>query len=463
MKQKSRLLAAFSLLMAVTMLIGCVANPTVAPATVAPATGAPATDAPAPAPVKVLYWSTSWFPASQEGRKASVVKFNQEYKGKIEVEYIQGESSARKQYIEGGIAAGGGIACVMEYDARVMDWYSKGYVNDLRPYITPEIKAYMTDDQWIARTAPDGAIPLSGTTLAEMNFLYYNPAHFEAAGIKPATLDNPWSWDTLFENAKLLTVDINGKQLGEAGFDKANVAHWGYISGLDGEKVIQNGMDYAQMAMGAPIIRQENGKWGWFLDDKGAKAYERYLTSVLAGISPEAAIGMNGDTMNQLFAEGKVSMLLRATFVRPALVSNFPDFKFAAMPMPMNPDDKMFYVAGGEGLVMTKYCEQPEAAAEFIFWMMKPENNAIFVFGNGMTPANIGALDVEPYASDRDWDIIRSYLKTGVTYITPYNPNLQEFYDTVVAPTLMEVGAGTMSFADANKLIQEQAILMLNK
>jgi hypothetical protein len=40
---------------------------------------------------------------------------------------------------------------------------------------------------------------------------------------------------------------------------------------------------------------------------------------------------------------------------------------------------------------------------------------------------------------------------------------MQEFRDTIVAPTLMDVAAGKTSFADANKLIQEQADKLLNQ
>ena len=276
-------------------------------------------------------------------------------------------------------------------------------------------------------------------------------------------MDKPWNWDTLFENAKLLTVDVNGKHLGEDGFDKNNVAHWGYVERLDSEKVLENGLNFAQMPMGTPVIRQENGKWGWFLNEKGAKAYERYLTPIQAGITPEAAIGLGGDTIEQMFAEGKAAIILRETFAIPTLHMNFPDFKFAVMPIPMDTGDKIFYNAGGEGMVMTKNCDQPKAAAEFMFWVMKPENAAIYAYGNGMTPADNQGLDYEPFKSDPTWDIIRNYLKIGIPYTVPFNPNMAEFRDTIVAPTLMDVAAGKISFADANKLIQEQADLLLNQ
>jgi fructooligosaccharide transport system substrate-binding protein len=452
MKKNRHLFEIASLILAIVILMGCAAQPTAAPQP----TG----------PVKVQYWSNGWFAQSIDARKAIVDKFNQEYKGKIEVEYIQGNWDDGEQYIQNGAAAGGGIACLMEwYDVGAQDWYRKGYVNDLRPYITPEITALMPEASWKARTfADDSAIVMNGTVMGDLLLtLMYNPQYFKDAGIEPATVDKPWNWDTLFENAKKLTVDVNGKHLGEDGFDKNNVAHWGFVERLDSEKVLENGLNFAQMPMGKPIIRQENGKWGWFLDDKGAAAYERYLTPIQAGITPEAAIGLGGDTIEQMFAEGKAAIILRETFAIPTLHMNFPDFKFSVMPIPMNPGDKIFYNAGGEGMVMTKNCDQPAAAAEFMFWVMKPENAAVYAYGNGMTPADNQGLDYEPFKSDPTWDIIRNYLLIGIPYTVPFNAHMAEFRDTIVAPTLMDVAAGKISFADANKLIQEQADKLLNQ
>ena len=156
-------------------------------------------------------------------------------------------------------------------------------------------------------------------------------------------------------------------------------------------------------------------------------------------------------------------MIIRETFGIPIIHDNFPDFKFAAMPIPSEPGEKVFYKAGGEGMVMTKNCEHPEEAAEFIFWTMEPENLAPYAYGNGMLPGNYKALDAEPFKSNPNWDIIRDYLTRAEVYVTPFNPNLPEFRDTVVAPTLMEVVEGKRTFAEANELIKEQGDITLNQ
>ena len=177
-----------------------------------------------------------------------VEKFNKENEGKVQVEYIQGDWSTGETYIQSGAAAGGGIACVMDWwSGGAIDFYTKGWVLDLTPYMTPERRALMIEEQWKARTADDGAIVANGTVLEEpLLMVHYNPALLEAAGITPATVDDPWTWDELYANAKLLTLDVNGKNATEAGFDKNNVKQWGYIHRIDAEKAWQDGMFFAQ-------------------------------------------------------------------------------------------------------------------------------------------------------------------------------------------------------------------------
>jgi ABC-type glycerol-3-phosphate transport system substrate-binding protein len=417
-------------------------------------------------PVTIQYWSTAWFPSSIAGRKRLVDTFNKEYEGRIHVEYVQGDWDQGETYIQSGAAAGGGIACVVEWDDEggAQNWYRKGWTLDLRPYLTQERRALTSEEQWKARTFPDdGAIVSSATVLWEPAvILLYNPAHFEAAGIAPATSDDPWTWDELYENAGLLTVDGNGKHLGEVGFDPGKVKQWGYLPRLDPEKVWEYGLRFAEDRMGAPVIREQDGVWGWNLTAEAVKTYERFLTPVQAGIAPQLSIGLTGDSQYQAFVDGVASIMLAETFAIPILHDNYPEFKFAAMPAPRAEGDKIFYKAGGEGMVITKHCDHPKDAAEFIFWMMKPENLAVYAYQNGMIPANAQALGLEPFKSDPNWDIIRDYLSKAEVFSEPFNPNLNEFRDTVVAPTLMEVVEGKRTFADANALLQAKAKEMLN-
>jgi len=443
-------------LIVLTMIIAACSQ--AATPTAAPTAGA--------GPVVVQYWSNGWFPSSIAGRQALVDKFNQEYNGRIQVQYIQGSWDDQATYIQAGAAASGGIACVMETGAPdALDFYRKGYVQDLRPYLTAERRALTDEVQWQARTYPDdGAIVANASVLAEpILTLLYNPAALEKAGVQPAAADTPWTWEQLFDNAKILTLDANGKHLGEDGFDSANVVQWGYVARLEAEKVWENGMLFAQGRMGQAVIREENGKWGWFLDESGQDVYQSFLSPVQLGVAPPEAIGLGGDALHQMFADGKAAIILRETFAIPIIHDNFPSFKLGVMPTPATSEDHVFYQAGGEGMVLTKSCQTPAEAAEYLFFIMRPENAAVYAYGNGMLPGNLKGLNEDPFKSDPNWDTIRTYLSKAEAFSVPFNPHLPEFRDTVVSPTLVDVAAGKMTFAEAEKIIEEQGATILNQ
>ncbi len=467
MARNKRLLLSKSLtlLTALVILAACAAPaaPTIAPTAVPQATTAPATSQKV---VNVQYWSNGWFPESIGARNAVVDKFNQEFKGRIHVEYIQGNWDDQATYIQSGAAAGGNIACVMETDApSALDWYGKGYIQDIKQYLTPERKALADDVQWQARTYPkDGAIVANATVLAEpILVLMYNPDALSKVGITPATPDKPWTWQQLYDNAKLLTLDAKGKHLGEDGFDKTNIAQWGYTARLEAEKVWEHGLVVAQDRQGKPVVRQENGKWGWFLDDSAKEVYKTYLGPVQLGITPPEAIGMGGDALLQIFGSGKSAIILRETFDLPQLKIQFPNFKPSVMPIPAGPTDKVLYAAGGEGMVIPKSCATPAEAAEFMFFVMRVDNAGTYAHGNGMLPGNLKALDQEPFASDKNYDTLRAYLKRAQPFVVPFNSHIPEFAQTVVEPTLVDVAAGKKTFDEAEKIIEEQGAAILNQ
>ena len=66
-------------------------------------------------------------------------------------------------------------------------------------------------------------------TAAEAYALFYNKQAFKDAGVAdlPTKMENALSWDQLVEIAKKLTIDQNGKNATEAGFDKTKIKQYG--------------------------------------------------------------------------------------------------------------------------------------------------------------------------------------------------------------------------------------------
>ena len=50
-----------------------------------------------------------------------------------------------------------------------------------------------------------------------------------------------------------------------------------------------------------------------------------------------------------------------------------------------------------KGWSSPRIATNPEEAAEFVFWLMQPENLAVYAYQNGMIPANSESLEVDPF------------------------------------------------------------------
>jgi len=88
-------------------------------------------------------------------------------------------------------------------------------------------KADFLDYIWFNGTKPNYTWAISGA--GETFGLFYNKDLFKAAGVEtpPAQSEQAWTWDKFVEVAKKLTIDKNGKNAAEAGFDPNNIKQFG--------------------------------------------------------------------------------------------------------------------------------------------------------------------------------------------------------------------------------------------
>jgi ABC-type glycerol-3-phosphate transport system substrate-binding protein len=416
-------------------------------------------------PVKIGVYTVTWSKSSQEMMAKLIEMFNEEHQGKIEAEYIQGDWGEVDTYVTSGVAGGGGIADVIEIDTgTALNWYNQGFVTDLRPYITDEFRATMPAYLWDARTAEDGAVFMGGTVTGNEVLIYYNPELFSKAGVEPPPVDQPWTWDELIANAKLLTLDAAGKHLGEEGFDPNNVVQWGFLPRIDDEKVWEEGNVFVLQSTGSPMIRKgDDGTWDIFFDESGLPALKAYTSVIQEGVTPPMAIGLSGDSQNEAFAQGQAAMILRAFFNVAVIHDTYPDFEFSVMPIPVKSGGKYYVDNAGQGFAVPATSEHPEAAAEFIYWFQTATPNAMFANALALAPVNDKAWEESPLSDSPDWAAMRFYKSIEEVVKADYNVHTNEFVTTTYAPTMMAVVNGDMSLEEAVETIKQAAKDILNQ
>jgi len=403
-------------------------------------------------PVKIGVYSVAWSTSSINMIQELIQKFNTEHEGKIEAEFIQGDWGEAENYLTAGVSGGGGIADLIEYEVNgAYSWYEQGYIIDLSPYITEEVKSTMPDELWDARSADDGGVFFSGTVTGSYLLVYYNPKALEAAGIALPSEGEVWTWAQFMDNAKLLTVDANGKHLGEDGFDAENVVQWGFMPRLDNEKIWEEGSLYAMQATAKPLIRKgDDGQWDIFFDDQAKDALKYYLSVIKEGITPMEAIGLTGSSQDEAFYQGTAAMVQRDVFNVAVLHDNYPDFEFGVMTIPMDNVNTYFQdPTNGQGFAIPVTSEHPAEAAEFAFWMQQPENQAMWSKALTMSPVNTEAMEDPLIADNPDFVAMKFYKSMEEFVQSEICPNQSEFVTTVYAPIMMEVLMGNITLDDA--------------
>ena len=131
------------------------------------------------------------------------------------------------------ISAGTGPDCWFDANRTTGMLTRKGVTTDLEPYLaadpTFEEEDYVPN-VWIAQTY-DGkrwGLPWDSGAMC----LGYDKDIFDAAGLEYPAPDVWLTWDDVLELALQLTIDLDGNKPGDAGFEPARVAQYGFKPGL---------------------------------------------------------------------------------------------------------------------------------------------------------------------------------------------------------------------------------------
>jgi multiple sugar transport system substrate-binding protein len=111
---------------------------------------------------------------------------------------------------------------------------------DLAPYIQKTGFNLSAFDPLLLKYFQTGAGQVSLPFAVYPAAIYYNPAMFDEAGLAyppqkygekyrlPDGSEVDWNWDTFTQIARLLTIDINGRNSTEPGFDRTHITQFGY-------------------------------------------------------------------------------------------------------------------------------------------------------------------------------------------------------------------------------------------
>ncbi|MFA6978554.1 MAG: sugar ABC transporter substrate-binding protein [Ignavibacteriaceae bacterium] len=370
----------------------------------------------------------------------------------MKVEYIQGTWNSAHDYLITTFETGD-VPDIFHYESSVIiDYAMRGYLTDLSPYISPEMKSDILEVAWATVTRPNGEV--SGIPfLIESLVVLYNKTLFEKDGIVPPTREHPWTWDDLQVVARKMTKDTNNDgvidQYG-AGFGLRNSAN-----------IIMN----TSISFGGSFFRKEGDHFVVKVKSEEKKLLQTIVDMLYKDKSAStASIGESGAGMIPGFFSGRYAMLVGiGSWGRQQLVENAPkDFQWGVMP-PIKAQTQR-YGASMQTLSVPKKSKRAKEAMMFIDFMLNSKNTARLALNDWMLPARKSCLAMPEFQDTiGGWDITCSAVPTLSVGSWLGAPGYVEWKSRVANPIFQELFAGRLSVDQAAKRIEHESNIILSR
>lgn len=332
--------------------------------------------------------------SSDEGQHYArlIEQFNEQYAGTYHATISQiarsGDAGGYDDKVNAAIS-NGGLPDVFTVDGVTVAQYAEaGAIVPIDEYVTEEdLKDF--NPSIIQQGTYDGKLYTLGAMDSSVG-IFYNKDMFEAAGITPATAEDPWTLDELTEAAKKLTTDDC----------------YGITMSLDSK-------DETLIYFFLPLIQSQGGN----IFSEDGTLTEGYLngpetTNVLNWIKEMTDSGyVSATPAENSFELGQAAMALTGSW-EPGNLAKF-DINWGLMPMAIYDDSATPASACGSWtFAMSGNCpdDRKEGAAELLRFMTNTDACAGMYAANGMPPARQSAFDTIKEFNEEPLSVFRYQL-----------------------------------------------------
>ncbi|MCC3763407.1 extracellular solute-binding protein [Glycomyces sp. TRM65418] len=322
-----------------------------------------------------------------EATEAIVAAWN-EANPDTQVELVQGSWDNVHDQLVTQFQGGTAPDVIHDESADIMGFANQGYLADLSPYLSDDVKGAVSDDIWKSVTAPDGAV-VAAPTLLQSYVVFVNTDAFADAGVAiPAGETLAWD-DFQALAAQLTTAETYGVGWG---MQQPTAAVMNLALGFDGTFFSGTGDDVA-IEVGANELAVP--------ERLHAMAYEdRSLDPV--------SLTQSGSDVLPGFFDGKYAMYVAGNYVAQQITESAPEgFEWAVLP-PLAGTAGAVQAANPQTMSVAAESEHVEAAAAFVDFFMRPEHQAALAQGDWLIPSSTEAraLVAENTAGEHGWEAI---------------------------------------------------------
>ena len=185
--------------------------------------------------------------------------------------------------------------------------------------------------------------------------MFYNKDAFAAAGIEAPTVENPWTWDQLYENAAILQ-EKSGIKYGFAA--DVSRARYDILMYGNGGSMVEKDGDSFKVTINSP---------------QNVKTLEQFVQANNEVMPKAIWAGGTTDNPVEYFKNGDAAILLSGSWNYNTFTSEISKFDFGVMPTPVGSQCQSAII-GGAALAIPKDGKNPELAKQFVQWLFEEEN-----------------------------------------------------------------------------------------
>ncbi|MCX5561582.1 ABC transporter substrate-binding protein [Streptomyces sp. NBC_00038] len=392
--------------------------------------------------ITLRFQSLAWQEESVDANKELVEEWNAAHPD-VKVEYVQGSWDSVHDQLLTSFEGGEAPDIIHDASDDLADFAYGGYLADLSELLTERLKSDIPQRSWETATFGDGiyGVPF----LQEPRVLIANAEWLKESGVRIPTPENPWTWEEFRSIAKELS---GGGKYGVAWPLKEPVSATLNLSLSTGGQMFHRGED------GKVTVRFDAA------DEVVPRTVHDEVNT--DGSASTTTLGMGGSDTLPGFFGGKYAMVPLGFSYRQQIVQQAPKgFEWQVLPAPAGADGLTQGVSP-QTLSVAEDSPHKKEAAEFIDFLLQPENMVRLALGDWMLPTGTEALkDPALHTTKDDWatgTALAAHLRSAPAQSVRGYP---EWKDKVATPAFQEYYSGAIDLDELRKRLVEDGNLVL--
>jgi ABC-type glycerol-3-phosphate transport system substrate-binding protein len=395
--------------------------------------------------IRLRFQSLAWQKESVDANKELVKEWNAAHPD-VQVEYVQGSWDSVHDQLLTSFEGGEAPDIIHDASDDLADFAYGGYLADLTELLPERLRADIPRQSWETTTFGDGVygVPF----LQEPRVLIANTEILEASGVRVPTADKPWSWEEFRQVTKDLT-----KKMGKGKYAVA----WPL------KEPVSVTLNLGLSAGGRLFHRGQDGKVTIdFRDGDGVVPGTIHDQVNVDKSVSRSTLGMGGSDTLPGFFGGKYAMVPLGFSYRQQIAQQAPEgFRWTVLPAPAGPGGPAQGVSP-QTLSVAQDSAHKKEAAQFIDFMLRPQNMVRLAKGDWMLPTGTQALEDPALHTEKDgWatgaDLARHLRSAPAQSVRGY----PEWKDKVATPAYQEFYSGAIDEKELKARLVKDGNLVL--